>query len=176
MSDRRKRKMEEAIATKATLDMTPMIDVTFLLLIFFMCTIKFKTLEGKLAAYLPKDVGVNTTPAEPIEKIEIKLTVANEGTRYEAPRPNETASVPWKGEGRYVFGPDRRINYAVGPRTFSTVEEVRTRLRESFAATPERPITVDARKGTVYSDVVAVLDAAIESGFTQISFAGSYEK
>ncbi|MDF1837417.1 MAG: biopolymer transporter ExbD, partial [Planctomycetota bacterium] len=40
------------------MDMTPMIDVTFLLLIFFMCTLKFKVLEGKLTAYLPKDVGV----------------------------------------------------------------------------------------------------------------------
>ena len=29
-------------------DMTPMIDVTFQLIIFFICTIKFKTLEGKL--------------------------------------------------------------------------------------------------------------------------------
>ena len=45
--------------------MTPMIDVTFLLLIFFMCTLKFKILEGKLGAYLPKDVGVQTTEARP---------------------------------------------------------------------------------------------------------------
>ncbi|MEL6716433.1 MAG: biopolymer transporter ExbD, partial [Planctomycetota bacterium] len=39
---------------KHELEMTPMIDVTFLLLIFFMCTLKFKVLEGKLGAYLPK--------------------------------------------------------------------------------------------------------------------------
>ena len=49
------------------MEMTPMIDVTFLLLIFFLLTIKFKVLEGKLAAYLPKDVGVNSSPAEPKE-------------------------------------------------------------------------------------------------------------
>lgn len=36
-------------------DLTPMIDVTFLILVFFLCTIKFKTLEGKLDSYLPKD-------------------------------------------------------------------------------------------------------------------------
>ena len=36
-----------------------MIDVVFLLLIFFICTMKFKVLEGKLATVLPKDVGVN---------------------------------------------------------------------------------------------------------------------
>ncbi len=43
-----------------------MIDVTFLLLIFFMCTLNFRTLEGHLSAYLPKDAGVNDgLPAEP---------------------------------------------------------------------------------------------------------------
>ena len=68
---KRKRKAEEPIKA----DMTPMIDVTFQLLIFFMLTIEFKTLEGKLAAYLPKDVGVNTSEAEPKEKIEIKIKV-----------------------------------------------------------------------------------------------------
>ena len=43
-------------------DMTPMIYVVFQLMIFFMSTIKFKTMEGKLSAYLPKDVGVDPTP------------------------------------------------------------------------------------------------------------------
>ena len=63
------------------MEMTSMIDVTFLLLIFFMCTLKFKTLEGKLAAYLPKDVGVNTSEAEPIEKVEI-LIRADQSTPF----------------------------------------------------------------------------------------------
>ena len=35
-------------------DMTPMIDVVFLMIIFFIC-IDFKVLESKLPAYLPKD-------------------------------------------------------------------------------------------------------------------------
>ena len=61
MAKKKKKESELARFSKETCDlpMTPMIDVTFLLLIFFMCTLKFKTLEGKLAAYLPKDVGVN---------------------------------------------------------------------------------------------------------------------
>ena len=75
------------------MEMTPMIDVTFLLLIFFMCTIKFKVLEGKLAAYLPKDVGVNATQAEPLEKVEILMRVQVEGTKL-APDGNK----PWSGK------------------------------------------------------------------------------
>ena len=36
--------------------------------------IKFKVLEGKLQTYLPKDVGVNTTPQmKMLEKIDIRI-------------------------------------------------------------------------------------------------------
>jgi biopolymer transport protein ExbD len=39
------------------IEMTPMIDVVFQLLIFFMCATKFKTMEGRVDAFLPKDTG-----------------------------------------------------------------------------------------------------------------------
>ncbi|MHC4262396.1 MAG: ExbD/TolR family protein [Planctomycetota bacterium] len=175
MANRRKRKMEEATANNAEMEMTPMIDVTFLLLIFFMCTIKFKTLEGKLSAYLPKDVGVNTTPAEPKEKVEIKMTVTSEGTKMKATRGGNPTEL-WDGEGRFVFGPDRQISFSIGPRRFNDLAGVRTQLAQTFASSPERPVTIDPRKGIVYEDVVGVLDAAIQAGFEEISFAGSYEK
>ena len=43
------------------LQITPLIDVTFLLLIFFMCAMKFKTLEKKLPFFLPKVRPVEVT-------------------------------------------------------------------------------------------------------------------
>ena len=54
--ERKKRKT--ATIEEVKMDMTPMIDCTFQLLIFFMVSTKFKTLEGLLAAYLPKDKGL----------------------------------------------------------------------------------------------------------------------
>ena len=42
--------LQELNEDKCEMEMTPMIDVTFLLLIFFLCTLKFKLLEGKLQA------------------------------------------------------------------------------------------------------------------------------
>ena len=57
-------KTRDQATDEVNADFTSMIDVTFLLLIFFMCSIKFKVLEGKLQTYLPKDVGVNTTPQQ----------------------------------------------------------------------------------------------------------------
>ena len=152
------------------MNMTPMIDVTFQLLIFFMCTIKFKTLEGKLAAYLPKDVGVNTTEAEPKEKVDIILKVIKEGTKMH-PRKD----IPWdqsKG-GAFRYGPDREMLYQVGPKRYKDLGDVKARLKDLFKADPERGATIDSMPGTVYDDVVKVLDEAIAAGYTDITFKGA---
>ena len=156
------------------LPMTPMIDVTFLLLIFFMCTLRFKTLEGKLAAYLPKDVGVNQSDAEPIEKVEITIKVLKEGTKW---HPRGQALGPWSGKAgtRYSFGNDRLLEYAIGPRKTTRIDELSTRLNQLHKADLTRPATIDARKGTVYEDVIEVLDIVMDIGFEEGTFVGSYE-
>jgi len=148
-------------------DMTPMIDVVFQLLIFFMLTIKFKTLEGKLAAYLPKDVGVNTSPATPKEKVEIKLKVEKEGTKLD-PRSDD----PWIGQGAFRYGPDRVIKYSIGPKSTTKLDEAAQRLRELFKADPTQPATMDPYPGTVYADVILILDEALKIGYRDISFVG----
>ena len=155
------------------LSMTSMIDVTFLLLIFFMCTIKFKTLEGKLSAYLPKDVGVNSSDAEPILKVEIELRVVEEGVKLQ-PEKGKPATQPWTGEGRYVFAPGtRQIMYVVGPKKYTDLNELGKRLSKLHEEDDERPATISARRGVVYGDVVPVLDAAIEAEFTEVTFVGA---
>ena len=59
---------------EAKLSLTPMIDISFLILIFFMC-LPFKTLEGKLAAFLPTDKGIAPTEEEPPQVIQIKVHI-----------------------------------------------------------------------------------------------------
>ncbi len=155
---------------ESKLEMTPMIDVTFLLLIFFMCTIKFKTLEGKLSAYLPKDVGSNTTEAIPKEKVEIQLMVLSPGAKL-----NKEEDGPWdaaSGE-RFVFGPGRLIQYRVGPKKTTDLSSIEQQLRKLHASDPERGCTIDARPGIVYGDVVGVLDAALATDFTDITFVAA---
>ncbi|MEZ5989635.1 MAG: biopolymer transporter ExbD [Planctomycetota bacterium] len=66
------------------LDMTPMIDVTFLLLIFFLC-LEFKTLEGKLQANLPKDLGPHHSAAVPIDKVDLEVRCLARGTERTDP-------------------------------------------------------------------------------------------
>jgi biopolymer transport protein ExbD len=74
-ADMTEKKTRNRAAEEVEMQMTPLIDVTFLLLIFFLCSIKFKMLDGKLAAYLPRNEGVNPSPVvEPfLEKINIHL-------------------------------------------------------------------------------------------------------
>ncbi|MHC4955093.1 MAG: ExbD/TolR family protein [Planctomycetota bacterium] len=55
-------------------DFTSLIDVAFLILIFFMC-LPFKTLDGKLAAFLPTEKGLNPTPEKPPELFFIKVHI-----------------------------------------------------------------------------------------------------
>jgi len=46
------------------INVVPMVDVIFCLCVFFMCSMKFKQLEGKFDSWLPKDKGAGGTPAE----------------------------------------------------------------------------------------------------------------
>lgn len=154
------------------MEMTPMIDVTFLLLIFFLCTLKFKTLEGKLTAYLPKDVGVNSSDAEPKEKVEITIKVVKEGEKRDW-RPGKI-NQPWSGEGRYLYV-GRELAYSIGPIKFRDLDALSARLKNIYKSDSERPATIDCRQKTVYGDMVPVLDAAVEAGYEDITFVGSYE-
>ena len=64
-------KKNKRVIEKAEMDMTPMIDIVFQLLIFFLLSAKFIALEGQLASYLPKDRGLQAafSKIEPDEVI-----------------------------------------------------------------------------------------------------------
>ena len=61
-------------------NMTPMIDVVFQLLVFFLVTMKFKTTDMKLDAEMPTNAGINPSPATPPDpKVEVRLRRATPG-------------------------------------------------------------------------------------------------
>ncbi|MEX1025630.1 MAG: biopolymer transporter ExbD [Planctomycetota bacterium] len=162
--------LQDIATEEHKMEMTPMIDVTFLLLIFFLCTLKFKVLEGKLSAYLPKDVGVNSTEAEPREKVEIMIRVVTEGEKRDPVDPSKAYS----GDGPFEYV-GRVLRYSIGPQATQDIEVLTERLDRIFKLDKERPATVDPRQNTTYGDVVPVIDAAIAVGFRDITFVGSYE-
>jgi len=66
-------------AKKAELSLTPMIDVVFLLLIFFMVGMKFKELDRKLETDLPK-AGEPPEKQDEMPPSEIWVIIKNAGT------------------------------------------------------------------------------------------------
>jgi biopolymer transport protein ExbD len=145
------------------LELTPMIDVTFLILVFFLCTLRFQTLEGKLATHLPKDAGANVQIEQPDPPVTVRLAVTSEGTRIDLPGPGQ----------RFTYGPDRRIALQVESRAFGDFAAARQRLTELARQDPERRVVIDAQPGIVYAEVVSALDAVLEAGFDRVAFAGA---
>jgi biopolymer transport protein ExbD len=172
----RKKKKFKEIKT----DMTPMIDVTFLLLIFFIVTLKFKILEGRLDAALPKDRGTSTSEAEEIDKIDILIKVAEPGELIDEEGANGLLLYQGReikvqiGEKKFRYNPFAIVN-AEDP-----VPELTTFLQELLDSpeysVDETPVSLDARKGVVYGDIVVLLDVVIREKFQKVSFAGTQEQ
>jgi biopolymer transport protein ExbD len=56
------------------INVVPMVDVIFCLCVFFMCSFKFKQLEGKFDSWLPRDQGLGpAASAAPIEETRVAL-------------------------------------------------------------------------------------------------------
>ena len=158
------------------LELTPMIDVTFLLLVFFLLTLRFKTLEGKLEATLPRDAGVRATQRSICCPVEVIVRVPEEraGERVYASGPD--AGEPWDpASGRRFRFVGRAPQYTLGPRRTGDLEELTGWMRNLWRKDPAAPLHLRARGGTVYGDVVPVLDAAVAAGFASVRFAGELD-
>ena len=149
-------------------DMTPMIDVTFQLIIFFMLQ-KFKTLEGKLSAFLPKDVGVNTTSAKPMVKLDVHVYLVKKGTfTKKGNRKVWTGrKIKWKIQDRYYYNKGDFIN---GLKQFAKT------LRDPDNPDKPVPVTLHAHPGVFYGEVTKTVDDVLYSGFEKVTFAGGYAK
>ena len=140
-----------------------MIDVTFLLLVFFIVTLNFRMLEGRLDSALPKGMGIGDGPVDEIEKLYVAIYVAE---------PGELVADP-EAKGLQMYQ-GRRLRYEVGARRFDTL----TGMRDFLATWPTRdiPVSVDAKVATTYGDVIPVVDTLLAEGFENVAFVGSFEQ
>ena len=129
---------------------------------------------GLLRCYLPRDVGVNTTDAEPKEKVEIRILVLDPGQRRRADDPEQA----WDGTGRFVYA-GRELEYRMGPWKGRDLKGVARRLTTLYRHDAHgggiRDVTIDARRGVLHGEVVAVIDAVLQAGYSEVTFVGSYE-
>jgi biopolymer transport protein ExbD len=80
----------EAEDNPVNINVVPMVDVIFCLCVFFMCSFKFKQLEGRFQSWLPKDLGNNVAPDQDPKEMRVAIywddkeakVVRQYGTRY----------------------------------------------------------------------------------------------
>ena len=118
------------------IDMTAMIDVTFQLLIFFMCTLQFKTTEGMLDCYLPKELGVFASPPKksPEEPVYIKL-IKEEGSK----------------ETSIYFG-DQKLKGA------NKFEILFNNVNLIISKSPGSPVVIDPDINVSFQDIISTLN------------------
>jgi biopolymer transport protein ExbD len=155
------------------MEMTPMIDVTFLLLVFFLCTLRFKPLEGKLNAYLPKDTGQAYQPSEPEPELRVRVAVLHPGSKvWAGDSSGRTAFDPRDPRHlRFAPGADRELQWSVGARRSAEFSEFAAALRDQARVDDGRPVVLDVQPGVHTGEAVRVLDALQAVGFGEVRFA-----
>lgn len=129
--------------------MTPMIDIVFLLLIFFVVTASSKIHERLLPTELAADGAISTDiappePQPPTVEIWLKLAV-DEAT--------DTTSVDMNGT------------------VYTNLEKLKSQLRTLAELGPENPVILDIQPDVPLGDLVDVYDTCQAAGFESVSFA-----
>lgn len=137
---------DDESAKKMDLNLTPMIDCIFQLLIFFMCATKFKTLESKIDAYLPEEHGTPTKAPDTPPPPEVNLIL----------RKNPSNDIP---------------DIYVDQRKVRDIPQLRSVLKQLAGVSKEVPIVIDPAPDVSFKWVILALDACATAGFKDTSFA-----
>jgi biopolymer transport protein ExbD len=134
--------------SRTTLDsmMTPMIDVVFLLLVFFLTTASFQRLE-KL---LPSAVSAESESQAG-------------GTSNEPPKPSESDVSDCVIKINRPEG-SGGLQYRFNDTPIASLEELGSRLRAVIRVRPDVPIVVDPEDSITAGDALRVYDLAKSSG------------
>lgn len=130
--------------------MTPMIDVVFQLIIFFVWTAGFQMVEHVLPSHLTETAGS-----------------AAAATREPPPPPDfdpVVVRIVWLGN---------RSGWMVGGQALRQFPQVRERLTALAAIKRDLPVIIDPEANVPLGDVIDIYDAARLAGFEKIQFAAS---
>jgi biopolymer transport protein ExbD len=127
--------------------MTPMIDVVFLLLIFFVCTASFQVMEEILPTNLLAEGSIETV--EPTEPKEDEL---------------EPILIEVRNQDGVVF-------WLMNQSPITELKDVRGRLSALAEVTLDVPIILDIAESVPMGSVIDLYDTCRLEGFQKIQFA-----
>ena len=164
------------------LNMTPMIDIVFQLIIFFLLSLKFKTIDRRIESMLPKDRGPGVVVTFPADELAIKFKLfrrdlASPEAAYTLIRLGNARQfmLPKGWKGRAQEGAARLREYdAVLASIRASIEERIVAYGGIASGVKGEIVAPPPGGGAVpHGDVVAVLDAFLEAGVTEVKFEGT---
>jgi biopolymer transport protein ExbD len=133
------------------LPMTPMIDVVFQLLVFFICTVNFEVIENLLPTNLA--VAGSTATAKPVDvDPDLEHVVVKAALQ------------------------DGRVQWTVNQRPCNSLSEVRDVLQVVAQIDKSVPVILDVAPDVPLGDMIDVYDLCRLVGFEKIQFAASPTK
>jgi biopolymer transport protein ExbD len=146
-------------------NMTPMIDVVFQLLVFFLVSMKFKTLDMKIEAFLPKDRGLaaTITKLEETPKIVAVLKRRSQGGVLEK-------STRVKVQNQSIGTSDKADTWTV---LTTKAKAILDRHIANAGDPADVKGEVDASALVPTGDVVRAVDAFIAAGLQDVTFVGT---
>lgn len=136
------------------INVVPMVDVIFCLCVFFMCSFKFKQLEGKFESWLPKNKGDSGVPSE-IKEIRIAMF--------------------WDLD-------KQKVRRQFGQRVVEDDQELSSLIKSAhddwvLKNFPEVPLIIDGDPRVPWKDVIEVVNISKTLAIHNIEFAlGAIEK
>lgn len=132
--------------------MTPMIDVVFLLLVFFVWTSSFQAIEALLPSRLAAETGGATTAPLTLDP-EMDFDQVVIGVDYR----------------------DQTVAWRINDVSTATIDQLRLALDQIHALQPEAPIIVHPSDETPLAFVIQAYDLARVAGFAKVSLAAELQ-
>ena len=132
------------------INVVPLVDIIFCLCVFFMCSFKFKQLEGKFDSWLPRDKGSEGLPSlDLITEVRVAL-LWDEGTQT--------------------------VTRQIGNRKVPQDEELQGLIADGHDAfvkrgKPDAPVTIDADPRIPWNEVMNVVNIVKRCNIDKIEFA-----
>src|SRR5262245_24772241 len=131
-------------------NVTPLIDIIFCLCLFFLCSLKFKELEGKMDSWLRKEKGNQAGGIANATMDEIRVFV----------RLNSS----------------QNVEIAYGSKTVSNLTELETLIKQGWADfeaanKKDGSVIIDGEPRVPWKDVISVLDICKRNKIEKVEFA-----